>query len=291
MNHEKYQRFRLLNLPALVNISLIFCLTLQVLSAQVISDSYARSNLFQLADPIILVDSLLFQKNSSIQAILDYPSAQLYYTTDESEPTQDSPTFPASLIVDRTTQIKVKAFHPDLQPSNTVATSLLKILPPPPIASIQFKYPAHKNYPGNGAASMLDGKKGSLNFREPHWSGFQDHHLEIVLRFEKPIRLSSVTASVLSDQASWIFPPVGLSVLSSTDGEEFELIAKKDIPVLAKEAPSALLFPRLSFPPQLVQHLIIIVENTGEIPVWHQGKGTPAWLFVDELILDWTLGR
>jgi len=260
----------------------LYLATASTLSAQ----TYASATNFQLADPNIKADSLLFWESCSLSADLDYAGTDIRYTIDGSEPVETSPILEKALVLRQSSEVKIKAFHSELQASNTVLVSCMKMPAKLPIQSVKLKTPAHTSYPGKGAASLVDGTKGSLNFREPHWSGFQGNHLELELTFEGPVQISAVTASVLSDQASWIFPSSGIAVWGAKKGHPYELIAESEIPVLDGEASSALLFPRIEFPRKEVQHLIIIVKSTDKIPEWHQGKGTPGWLFVDEIILE-----
>jgi len=34
------------------------------------------------------------------------------------------------------------------------------------------------------------------------------------------------------------------------------------------------------------KHYRFTVLNVKKLPIWHPGKGTPAWIFIDELFLN-----
>jgi hexosaminidase len=77
-------------------------------------------------------------------------------------------------------------------------------------------------------------------------------------------------------------PPRNIEIMISDDNKTFKSIKKMDLSTGVKIE---------SFVQQLniavgnnnARYLKILAENYGKLPEGHPGKGTPAWLFVDEV--------
>ena len=95
--------------------------------------------------------------------------------------------------------------------------------------NISINQTPNKNYPGTGANGLVDRKKGTTNFRTSHWMGFAGGDLETIIELEKKTNFQKVTASLLSDQGSWIFMPAAIEVYCSNDGKDYKLLNSKKI--------------------------------------------------------------
>lgn len=71
-----------------------------------------RSNDLQtiVTPPYVTAPEKLFLKNASISMTSETEGADIYYTTDESEPDQNSQKYKKPFVIDQTTTIKMKAF-------------------------------------------------------------------------------------------------------------------------------------------------------------------------------------
>ncbi|GJM31270.1 MAG: hypothetical protein DHS20C18_02710 [Saprospiraceae bacterium] len=246
---------------------------------------YAQQGTFQLADPILTFDSVLFQSSATIRIGFEFEETSLYYTLDGKEPTTTSLRYNQPINVKESSTLKVRAFHPDCQNSNVVSEQFIKVVPPPKMQSIILQSAPNSKYAGNGASTLFDLEKGSLNFQDGKWLGFQGDNLEIVAKLEKTTTIKGLTVSGLANQSGWIFPIHNLAFYTSVDGENFELIEQKAFSEGDQSFEAGPRFWQIDFAPQQTRFIKIIAENQGVIPDWHQGAGTPAWLFVDEILL------
>lgn len=244
--------------------------------------SFTPVNSFQLADPQVEVDSILFQEGTQIRLKLDHPGVSLHYTLDGSDVTPQAQKYNKPIPLNQSAILKVKAFHDEFYPSRTLVQGVYKVNDIASSAKVKLSANPHKNYAGNGVASLVDLKKGSTNFRVGnYWLGFQERELLIELEFEKPISIHSLSMSTLEDHGSWIFLPKAIEVYS-----ENELLAQKDWNKPPAAQPKALHFLQLDWPKQQVKAIQIKIKNLPFIPDWHQGKGTTPWLFLDELLIE-----
>jgi hexosaminidase len=82
--------------------------------------------------------------------------------------------------------------------------------------------------------------------------------------------------------SSWIMPPRNIEILISEDNKTFKSIKKLELATAVKTE---------NFVQQLniavgnnnARYLKVVAENFGKLPEGHPGKGSPSWLFVDEV--------
>ena len=247
---------------------------------------YAKGFNFQLADPSLSAATTFFEKENEIKLSLSYDEVILRYTLDGSEPTDDSPIYTSPIIVNNTGVFKGKAFHPTSQPSNTVSVKYFKIDKKAPVKNIELINPPSDKYYGTGAAGLVDLKKGSNNFRADTWMGFNGDYVKAIIEFSESTTFEKISASILSDPGSWIFPPAAIEIYISENGNNFYKIAKKEFDKPAEDTPTGQLFFDIDFKKETSRFLKIVVKSQPAIPDWHPGKGTPAWLFIDEILIE-----
>ena len=246
----------------------------------------AQEQDFALADPIVKFESNLFQDSTWLKAGISYPDAVIRYTMDGSEPQADSPILVDSLILSKSSTLKMQAFHAACQPSSMLEFPFIKIDEKLAFKKANLTTPPSSKYPGKGAEALFDLKKGSLNFREAAWMGFEGQDMELTLEFSKAQKISKITTSILHDHASWIFAPFAVVIFSSKDGKKYENVGSEYFPVPLQEEKAALEFLEIKINSIQTKHLKILLKVVPAIPAWHAGKGNRAWLFVDEIIIE-----
>ncbi len=241
---------------------------------------------FSLSPPVISFNNILFEKENQIQLVLGLKGTRIHYTLDESEPTELSPLFDEKIILKKSATLKTKALHHQCLPSKIVEEEFIKLGKLLPIKNIRLNQSANKNYLGKGPKGLIDRKKGTTNFKTNEWLGFSGGNLEATIEFEKNTSFNKITPSFLSDQNAWIFLPKEIEVLISKDGKKFHSIAKKEVETTRENSSSTLHFSEINFENQQAKFVKILIKNLPSIPEWHPGKGTPPWLFIDEIIIE-----
>lgn len=249
-------------------------------------DPFSKEFDFALASPMIESESIFFEEKNNVKLLLGLKNARIHYTLDGTTPTEQSPLFSDKIILDHSAILKVKAFHDQCLPSKTVSAQFIKLGKPLPVKTISINQTPHKNYPGTGANGLIDRKKGTTNFRTSRWMGFDTEKLEIIIEFEKEEFISKITASLLSDPNSWIFMPQAMVISGSADGVNYELLNILAMPPTREGTPNALKFIDLDFPKTSIKYVKILLKHFPSIPDWHPGKGTPPWLFIDEILIE-----
>ena len=269
--------------PSLALTLLFFSLLLQSCTAGKETETvYTPSTTFHLASPRCTVDSVLFLNSATLSMELDYPGVAIFYTEDGSAVTRNSPRYNGPVHIDASKTISARAFHPDFLPSETVALPLRKMSTAARNAKVVVRPEAHSTYPGKGPQSLVDGRKGGVNFRNGNfWMGYQADTVEVSLAFDREKAIESATLSVLEDNGAWIFLPRCVEVFANG-----KLAGREEWPVPVAAGPAALKFLEIPVTKTTTNNLQVKVINWKHIPDWHSGKGTPPWFFIDELLIN-----
>ncbi|MCB9351119.1 MAG: chitobiase/beta-hexosaminidase C-terminal domain-containing protein [Lewinellaceae bacterium] len=269
--------------PSLALTLLFFSLLLQSCTAGKETETvYTPSTTFHLASPRCTVDSVLFLNSATLSMELDYPGVAIFYTEDGSAVTQDSRRYSGPVHIDASKTISARAFHPDFLPSETVALPLKKMSTAARNAQVGVRPEAHSSYPGKGPQSLIDGRKGSANFRNGNfWMGYQADTVEVSLAFDREQVIESITLSVLEDNGAWIFLPRCVEVFANG-----KLAGREEWPAPVAVGPAAMKFLEIPVKRTTTNNLQVKAINWKHIPDWHPGKGTPPWFFIDELLIN-----
>jgi len=249
-------------------------------------DAYAKEFQFALAPPSIESKSVFFDKTNNVRLMLELKDVRIHYTLDGANPSEQSPLFSDKIILTKSATLKAKAFHPQCLPSEIVEAKFIKLGQSFPIKNITLNKMPNEKYQGKGAKGLVDRKKGTTNFRTSEWMGFSGGDVETIIEFDKKTKIQKVTASMLADQGSWIFLPKAIEVYCSKNGNDFRLMTTKEIEPIKENEPLGLHFLDVKFAKEETKFLKIVLKAILAIPDWHPGKGTPAWLFVDEILIE-----
>ncbi|PWL39487.1 hypothetical protein DKG77_01220 [Flagellimonas aquimarina] len=262
--------------------ALIFFFSLTTLSCQSKKPIFLNESAIQLSLPIVHIDSSLFRNSALVKVDLAYDNAILRYTTDGSNVTENASSYGAPLKITTTTHLKVRAFHKDFKPSEELAMVIRKMSKDISNAAININPGPNENYKGSGENTLIDGLKGTVNFRNgAKWLGFQENEIVVDLKFSEPILVEKLIMSVLQDQGSWIFLPASISVKSKKGNIGAIELNSGD------EAKSKTMdFIEVPVQKEKYSELTITISSLKEIPGWHPGKGTLPWVFVDEIIVE-----
>jgi hexosaminidase len=148
--------------------------------------------------------------------------------------------------------------------------------------NVTLKAQAHKNYPGNGPATLTDGIRGDFARFGKDWLGFWGPDLDAMVDLGKPETISSVTIDVFRGEGSWIYFPKSIEVFVSEDGMGFASAGKLD----AAQISAAGNVQKVSFASRAARYVRVVAVNQGKVPDGKPGAGEDAWLFVDEIIVE-----
>ena len=237
--------------------------------------------LFQLAPPMLKYQSAFFTGNTSFEVVFNQPGAEVHYTLNGNEPTENDAVYSGIVAVSQKTVVKVKSFGKDFLPSETVSATFIN--DGKAIKKIKFSKP-NEAYANAKATILNDNVGGIANYRSGTWLGYDNDTVTITVDLVKKGKINSVLINLLQDQNSWIFMPEALFVYYFDDGRKKYVPAGKekfshDEPgtkqCMAREISSS--------SPISTQKLKLVLLPIKKIPDWHNGKGNHGWLFIDEI--------
>ena len=147
----------------------------------------------------------------------------------------------------------------------------------------------NKNYPGNGAFTLVDGVQNEKGLgRSSEFLGFLGKDLDATIDLKTTTAISKISLHVLDQNGSWIYLPSQVEItflpdkeltpdLTNTSPREIKFIDQ-----LKDKGTRKIIFDTK----QQCRYIRVVAKNFGIIPTGHPGAGNPAWLFVDEIVVE-----
>lgn len=208
----------------------------------------------------------------------------IYYTLDGSDPTPQSTLYKKPLKITNSTVIKAGLFlDGDIKEYYSEKEILFHI----GIGkNAELAIQPSRKYEAHGAMSLVDGLKGSDSYRDGYWLGFEGDDMIFELDLGKEIQISSITASFYQNTGAWIFMPekVIFEILDAGRNKVERSVLKPESTLEVK----GVVIEDISakFNNETARYIKVHAKNIAKIPGWHEGAGSKAWIFVDEVIVN-----
>jgi len=245
----------------------------------------ASSDLVEFAVPQFIYDSPFFEGTDTIKLDFRQEEASIIFSFNEEIVNDSRLPYSEPIILKETTTINAQVTNFHGKKSEIKSVEFIKLGKSLRFKTLNLKEQPHENYQGKGVITLIDRKKGSMNFKDENWLGFLGKNVEFRGELEKHQTLSKMIVSILLDTKSWIFPPQKIELWLSNDGENYSKIVTQNCTIPTTETPADFQYFHLNFPPKKVKFFKLILPKLTAIPAWHPGKGNAAWLFLDEVIL------
>jgi hexosaminidase len=98
--------------------------------------------------------------------------------------------------------------------------------------------------------------------------------------------LSKIETNFFLDLVSWIFLPLEIKIEVSEDGTNFRQVYKQAIPEPTRNFGQKPVHFAFEFPETSARYLKFTALSRKTCPDWHRGSGQPAWIFLDELVVE-----
>ena len=234
-------------------------------------------------NPLITAASQVFRDSLRIQITHPNPKLQLFYTTNGSLPSTSSTPYTAPFFLHQNSQVQALAFNPTDSSSTAIVIGQYYRLPN---WQVQQLRPSHAQYSANGPSSLIDGIRGTTNWRKGDWQGYWGEDFEAVIDLGKAQKLKQLSAGFLQDTRAWIVYPTKVQFYGSEDGSSYTLLGEvsNQIPTNNYQVQTQELALQLK-KKRKIRYVKVLAENSGTLPAWHVSAGEQAYIFVDEVVV------
>jgi uncharacterized membrane protein len=244
---------------------------------------FKDESMMQLNKPMIDNEGV-FSPGSEIAFRHPMTGVSIRYTTDGSK--TDSITgqlYERPFTIDKTTLVRAVACKNGWYCSEPVEQLLfVRGLAARSITLLREPDP---QYPGEGAASLNDGRKGIADvLKEPSWLGYQKQPFEAMFKFDQDaVPRKEVVLSYGRSVYAHCFPPQSVEVWAGNDDKSMHLVRKVEVEQPSNYVPVKV--DRIAIPLDGAEFIYykLIVTPLPKLPTWFSKKGEKGWFFVDEV--------
>lgn len=237
------------------------------------------SQTFQLAAPLLDCSSAYFSDRTSVSLRFNEPGTSIHYTLDGSEPTKRSLVYKKPITITQNTAFRARSFGNLFLPSSIVAMDLIKT--GLPVQDIKFTVPDEK-YSSDKKNILHDAVGGIPKLNNGNWLGYNKDSVVITVELKNRSKVKKILLDFLQDQGSWIFLPGKIELFAFNEAtKQYSLLNQKNFSDTA--AAKKCLQVEMATQPTMTKQLRVVLYPLKKIPDWHDGKGSAAWLFVDEI--------
>lgn len=128
--------------------------------------------------------------------------------------------------------------------------------------------------------TLVNGVEFTLSYSDGQWLGFEGKDCEFVVDLGKKQQLSNVSMNFHNKVNDWVHHPLDVVVYGSEDGKTYTEIGKKH----QRKTGRAIL--NFSIPVTAKVRYVKVLAKNQIIPEGFNGAGNPAWLFIDEVVIE-----
>jgi hypothetical protein len=218
-----------------------------------------------------------------IKATLPLNGIDILFTRDGATPNDQSSKMSDSLEIDTSFKFKYLASKTGWEPSKVDSVMFFKSSFIPQDYTLENG--PNSKYTGNGKIILFDLEKGPADYSDSAWMAFREASFILSCNFEKEVTLGAIVLSSIIQTDQYLFPPQSVKIYGGMEHGNLKLIGALKPSPLKERQQGHFEFYTCQTNTSMIKYLKIIVEPLEKLPIWHQGKGQPAWFFIDEVVL------
>ncbi|MBO9155103.1 family 20 glycosylhydrolase [Chitinophaga sp. GCM10012297] len=205
---------------------------------------------------------------------------KITYTTDSSAPTAQSSAYVSPIPVTQSGVVRAAVFQGENQYGNEFRQAF--VLHKAVGKTVTLAKPPHENYNPGSPFVLVNGIEGVKEFNDNQWAGYSGGTMEAVIDLGDSTEIGVLGLNTLGNKDQWIYPPKQVNFYVSKDGKHFtEAGERKEI-----DGRGIIKIRERLKKPVNVRYVKVVARAVSKIPEGAPGEGSPAWLFVDELIVQ-----
>lgn len=151
--------------------------------------------------------------------------------------------------------------------------------------SLTLGYEYSPHYAASGDNALVDGCRGTVDFRDGNWQAVQKEDLSATVDLGEVQSVNFISTSYFQYNNSWIFAPVNVEYFVSEDGENWTSVAEFDKEYDPEQRGTWIRDFTSELDGVSARYVKFVAKNIEYCPTWHEAAGSKAWLFVDEFII------
>jgi hypothetical protein len=210
--------------------------------------------------------------------------ATIHFTTDGSVPTTGSPRYNGEVSFTSPATVAVRAFRKGIQSDAVARVEVAPSLSTGRPLRLANQFSAR--YSAGGPDALVDGLKGSQDYRDGFWQGYEGVDLDAVIDLGEVRPINHVKARFLQDTPMWIFYPSAVECAVSSDGITFVRVGRSEQPVASWHQERSMKEVSHQLTGVQARYVRMRAISVGVCPPWHAGAGGKAWTFCDEITVE-----
>jgi len=214
----------------------------------------------------------------------EQPSPEIRYTTDGTDPQANSPKYRKAMKMRESATVRAAIFDNGkmIGSINQKKISINKATG----RQVNYNIPFSDRNRGQGKNTLVNGIRGTGDFNDGHWQGFEGTDMDLVIDLGDEAAISSVSSGYMAAVGSWIFLPQSVEYSFSVDGRQFTPLETVNTGIDPAEQGNMTETYSSSFPAVTARYVRIVARGLITCPPWHAGAGNKAWLFCDEIAIE-----
>lgn len=141
-------------------------------------------------------------------------------------------------------------------------------------------------YKGTGPKTLINGELGEMDFKSGKWLGFRTQKMEMLLSYDKEVKITGIILSALVDINSFLMPPLYIEIWGGVDKNKLVKLVKITPEQPKKGIAAYQTAYDCNFSPHKIRFIKVIAVPVPKLPLWHPAKGQKGWVFVDEIFVN-----
>ena len=219
-----------------------------------------------------------------IEVTLSTPgNTPIRYTLDSSEPGADSKLYTGTIVLDKSCTLKATALRNEKWTGRLVIDFADSKALGGPVTGVGIPV---KKYTYNYPYNLIDGVRGENDYGTGEWVGMFDADFDVIVEVDPEDTYTCMTLGTFIEREDDVFGPSRIVVYASDNGTDFRQIAEETYEMAGPVGPERCAADyTVTFPEISAKYFRVQATPHPELPSWHKRRGTPAYLFVDEVMI------
>ena len=247
-------------------------------------------DILQLNLPRLSNTSNIFTDTLALKIGHPIRDVEIHFTLDGTEPDREnSPKFVfGETVLTEGKLVKARAYKDGWGNSEVATFTVYQNRNLPDTVMLLSKL--SRVHPANGSKTFFDKAQGTFNANSPawanNWAGFRGNSMELLLKYDEKVEVSSVGMRVLVEPSNVISPPESIEIWAGDDPNSLKLVGRMRPHQPTKQGEPYIKLVTCEFNKITAKYIKVVSMPVQKIGDWSSRKGSGGLLLVDELFVN-----